>query len=102
MRVVTLDGEIINSAGAITGGRYRNKTADILQRKAEIRALQEDIQKKENHCYQVKQEFRRHELKLLLVIILLEFLTKKQSKQSVLQADFILPIKFNIQIISNV
>ncbi len=43
MRVVTLDGEIINSAGAITGGRYRHKTADILQRKAEIRSLQEEI-----------------------------------------------------------
>lgn len=42
-RVVTLDGEIINSAGAITGGRYRNKTADILERKAEIRSLQEEI-----------------------------------------------------------
>ncbi len=44
MRVVTLDGEIINSAGAITGGKYKHKTADILQRKAEVRALQEKIQ----------------------------------------------------------
>ena len=42
-RIVTLDGEIINPAGAITGGRYRNKTADILERKAEIRSLQEKI-----------------------------------------------------------
>ena len=42
-RVVTLEGEIINSAGAITGGRYRNKTADILQRKAEIHSLKEQI-----------------------------------------------------------
>ncbi len=45
-RVVTLDGEIINSAGAITGGRYRNKTADILERKAEIRSLQEEIRRR--------------------------------------------------------
>ncbi len=44
MRLVTLDGEIINPAGAITGGRYRNKTADILQRKAEIHQLQETIE----------------------------------------------------------
>ena len=43
VRVVTLDGEIINPAGAITGGRYRNKTADILERKSEIRSLQERI-----------------------------------------------------------
>ena len=43
MRVVTLDGEIINSAGAITGGKFRHKTADILQRKAEIQALEEKL-----------------------------------------------------------
>ena len=55
MRVVTLDGEIINSAGAITGGRYRNKTADILQRKAEIQQLQETIQK-ETAAQQAKSE----------------------------------------------
>lgn len=36
MRIVTLDGEIINVGGAITGGKYRNKTANILDRKTEI------------------------------------------------------------------
>jgi len=43
VRVVTLDGEIINSAGAITGGRNKHKTADILQRKSEIQELQKTI-----------------------------------------------------------
>lgn len=46
VRVVTLDGEIINSAGAITGGRHKNKTADILQRKAEIQELEKEIRDK--------------------------------------------------------
>lgn len=45
IRVVTLEGEIINSAGAITGGRFKHKTADILQRKAEIQQLEKTIQK---------------------------------------------------------
>lgn len=42
-RFVTLDGEVINARGAITGGRYRNKTANILDRKAEIDLLRQEI-----------------------------------------------------------
>ena len=38
-RFVTLEGEVINAGGAITGGRYRNKTANILDRKAEIASM---------------------------------------------------------------
>ncbi|MEI3503183.1 MAG: hypothetical protein V8Q42_05760 [Anaerovoracaceae bacterium] len=34
-RFVTLEGEMINAGGAITGGRYMNKTANIPDRKAE-------------------------------------------------------------------
>ncbi len=35
-RVVTLEGEVINSGGAITGGTYKHNTANLLERKAEI------------------------------------------------------------------
>lgn len=38
-RFVTLEGEVINAGGAITGGRYRNRTANILDRKAEIASM---------------------------------------------------------------
>ncbi|MGI6737410.1 MAG: chromosome segregation protein SMC [Anaerovoracaceae bacterium] len=40
-RLVTVDGEVINSSGAITGGRSRRKNAGILGRKAEIQRLAE-------------------------------------------------------------
>ncbi len=43
MRVVTLEGEIINSSGAITGGKYKNRTANILERKTEIATLEKEI-----------------------------------------------------------
>ncbi|MBQ6496880.1 MAG: chromosome segregation protein SMC [Firmicutes bacterium] len=46
MRVVTMEGEIINSAGAITGGKYKNRTANILERKTEIAELERDIRGK--------------------------------------------------------
>ncbi|MDR0357023.1 MAG: chromosome segregation protein SMC [Clostridiales Family XIII bacterium] len=42
-RFVTLDGEIVNPAGALTGGMYRNKTANLLERKSEIAVLTESI-----------------------------------------------------------
>lgn len=41
--VVTMEGEIINSRGAITGGRFKNKSANILDRRAEISRLAGDI-----------------------------------------------------------
>ncbi|MBQ2064392.1 MAG: chromosome segregation protein SMC [Firmicutes bacterium] len=42
-RLVTLDGEIINAAGAITGGRYKHKSTNIFERKNEIGELAERI-----------------------------------------------------------
>jgi chromosome segregation protein len=42
-RLVTPDGEIINPAGAMTGGMYRNRTANLLERKSEIATLEENI-----------------------------------------------------------
>lgn len=42
-RIVTLDGEVINSSGAITGGRYSNKSANLLDRKKEISTLNDTI-----------------------------------------------------------
>lgn len=44
IRMVTLDGEIINASGAITGGRYKNKTANLLERKGEIAKLAQEMQ----------------------------------------------------------
>ena len=43
LRFVTLDGEIINASGAITGGKYKNATANLLARRSEIEKLKQDI-----------------------------------------------------------
>ena len=40
---VTLEGEIINARGAITGGRFKHKTANILDRRAEMGQLERSI-----------------------------------------------------------
>ena len=43
-RFVTMSGEIINAGGAITGGAYKNKTANLLERKSEISKLEAQIE----------------------------------------------------------
>ncbi|QHI71485.1 chromosome segregation protein SMC [Aminipila terrae] len=47
LRFVTLEGEVINSGGAITGGSFKNNTANLLERKGEVTALQEKLDKAE-------------------------------------------------------
>ncbi len=44
VRYVTLEGEVISVGGAITGGKFKNKTANILERRAEIAKLTEEIE----------------------------------------------------------
>jgi chromosome segregation protein len=42
-RIVTLAGEIVNSAGALTGGAYRNRSANLLERRNEIDTLRAEV-----------------------------------------------------------
>lgn len=44
IRFVTLEGEIINAGGAITGGKYKNATANLLARKSEISQLAAQVE----------------------------------------------------------
>jgi chromosome segregation protein len=45
LRFVTLEGEVINAGGAITGGTYRSNTSNLLERKAEVKQLGEKLEK---------------------------------------------------------
>ncbi|MBE6031498.1 MAG: chromosome segregation protein SMC, partial [Clostridiales bacterium] len=46
LRFVTLEGEVIMSSGAITGGKHKNTTGNLLERKAEITKLEAEITEK--------------------------------------------------------
>lgn len=59
LRFVTLDGEIINASGAITGGKYKNATANLLARRSEIEKLTKEAEA-------LKKEYRIIEEKLSL------------------------------------
>ncbi|MBR5489363.1 MAG: AAA family ATPase, partial [Firmicutes bacterium] len=43
LRFVTLDGEVINSSGAITGGKSKNATGHLLERKQEVFRMEEEL-----------------------------------------------------------
>lgn len=65
--VVTMEGEIINARGAITGGKYKNKSANILDRKAELAQLARNIEsgievrkKNSEKLEKLREEIRTH------------------------------------------
>lgn len=46
-KLVTVEGEVINAAGAITGGSFKNNTANILTRKAEKQDIARSLKQAE-------------------------------------------------------
>ena len=56
LRYVTLEGEHINPAGAITGGSFKNNTANILSRKAEKEDLEKQIAKTEKELKKAQEK----------------------------------------------
>lgn len=59
IRFVTLEGEIINAGGAITGGRYKNKTANLLERRGEIAELEEQLKFHYSRAQQITEEQKK-------------------------------------------
>lgn len=59
LRFVTLEGEVINAAGAMTGGAYHTNTAGLLERKAEAKRLAEAITEAEERIRNRKAELAK-------------------------------------------
>ena len=90
-RIVTREGEVINSYGAITGGRFRNRTANLLDRKKEISTLTAEIenyakQSRELEAAKEKYDEERTELRSERDS-LRTLLTELEIEGSVLRAD---------------
>ena len=60
-RIMTLDGDMINPSGAITGGSVAKKTVNILGRGKEIEKLQKEIKDIEQKVEKIKQEKQEFE-----------------------------------------
>lgn len=44
LRMVTLDGDVVNPGGSMTGGAVKQKNASILSRKNELESLKQEIE----------------------------------------------------------
>ena len=56
-KIVTLDGEIINPGGALTGGSIYQKNAGIISRKREIEEAEHSLNKNKNEIKKVEEVF---------------------------------------------
>ena len=55
-RIITVEGDVINPSGAITGGSVAKKTVNILGRGREIEKLQKEIKKLEEQIQKLEEE----------------------------------------------
>ncbi|MBR5517357.1 MAG: chromosome segregation protein SMC, partial [Firmicutes bacterium] len=56
VRFVTVEGEVVNASGAITGGKYKNASANLLERKSEITKLADKIAELEKKGQSLREE----------------------------------------------
>jgi chromosome segregation protein len=70
-RMVTLDGDIVNPGGSMTGGAQKQKTSSLLTRKGELEELKEKLNimsektsSLESHVKALKEDVKTHELEL--------------------------------------
>ncbi len=97
-KIVTLDGEVVNPGGALTGGSIKGKNSNVLGRKREIEELIKNISEKKEHYDELTKTVQalKEEIKNLDEEILNQRdavheknieLTKKESELKGLQSD---------------
>ena len=79
-RIVTLNGDLINPSGAISGGSVAPKTVSILGRGKEIKELEKELKTIEEKIEKIKKEKASFEAKVK------EKLAKYEEKQAELQS----------------
>ncbi|MDQ0972723.1 chromosome segregation protein [Neobacillus niacini] len=70
-RMVTLDGDIVNPGGSMTGGAQKQKTSSLLTRKGELEELKEKLNimsektsSLESHVKALKEDVKTHQFEL--------------------------------------
>ena len=59
LRIVTLDGELLNPGGAITGGAFRRHAGNLLGRKREVEECLERMKSKQIICKELNEELTK-------------------------------------------
>ncbi len=64
LRFVTLDGEVINPQGAITGGRYKGENANLIGRRNEMARLRAQVEETEKELSKSSRDLEKAEAEL--------------------------------------
>jgi len=84
VRFVTLEGEVVNASGAITGGKYKNATANLLERKSEIDNLAQKIAESEKA---LNENQKNSEAVAMQIAAAAESVEKKEAQEKALQIE---------------
>lgn len=87
LRIVTLDGELFNAGGSMTGGAFRN-TSNLLGRKREIEELEEECKKLQLQSAKLSDSLQMEEKNLISVKKLLEG-TKESLQEAYLRKNIL-------------
>ena len=63
-RIVTLDGDVVNPQGSMTGGSRKAESANLISREREIESLKNSIAKLQNDFVAKKEEIRKKQKEL--------------------------------------
>ena len=97
-RIVTLEGDLINPSGAITGGSIAKKTVNILGRSREIEDLQKEIEKLKKEIEKLNKQKEEYSSNVSSIIekaekfekslqeIEIKYATEKQKFESIEEA----------------
>ncbi|MCU9612138.1 chromosome segregation protein SMC [Caldibacillus lycopersici] len=66
-RIVTLDGDVVNPGGSMTGGAVKQKSSSLLSRKTELEALKTKLVEMEEKCASLEHEVKtkKQDIKML-------------------------------------
>ncbi len=78
-KIVTLEGDVINPSGAISGGSVQKKTVSLLGRGKEIKALEKELKDIKTNIEKIQKEEEDYKLEIS------EVLEKFESEQKKLQ-----------------
>ncbi|SET05923.1 chromosome segregation protein SMC [Anaerobranca gottschalkii] len=83
-KIVTLEGDVLNVGGAITGGNYNTKSLGLIQRAQEIEALKVELKREEDELVQIQYNLTKGEEEYKKVC---EQLEQLQNYLGILQGD---------------
>ena len=99
-KIVTLNGDIINTSGAITGGYIAPKTSKLLGRTSEIKSLEKELNKLQEEISKSKTEKEEYEKGIADVISSVEIKQKELNEIEIVYATENQKIKnFDLEIL---